>query len=313
GDDSLYGGEGNNVLKGANGQDTLIGGSSSDIFVLAPSSGLDHIFYFQGDRDYLGLTQDLTFEQLQIVQGGENYTNDALISIAGTGEHLAWLKDTQAKTVDSSRFVSITPGGALPAAFNTPLNIDILTGQPVDSDDVLELISSSSSTSLSSATPAPISLPTSTTPAPASLSLQPLTTGTNPATATAPISLSTSTTTAAASLILQPLTTATNSASLTATHVKTTNDILLNGGSIPTMKTFSETDDDILIYDTKSLLTSLTSAQTQPILPLKAASLSGAIAPIANPSGKEADLLLNANPSPIQLPKSSDSSVIPFF
>jgi hypothetical protein len=76
------------------------------------------------------------------------------------------------------------------------------------------------------------------------------------------------------------------------------------------MKTFSETDDDILIYDTKSLLTSLTSAQTQPILPLTAASVSSAIAPISNPAGKEADLLLNANPSPIQLPKSSDLSGI---
>jgi len=135
GDDSLYGGEGNNVLKGGNGQDSLIGGSSSDIFVLAPSSGLDRVFYFQGDRDYFGLTQDLTFDQLQIVQGGENYTNDALISIAGTGEHLAWVKDTQFSAIDSSRFISLTPGGALPEAFNTPSNIDILTGQPVDSDD----------------------------------------------------------------------------------------------------------------------------------------------------------------------------------
>jgi len=230
-----------------------------------------------------------------------------LVSIASTGEHLAWLKDTQFSAIDSSRFVSITPGGPLPAAFNTPLNIDILTGQPVDSDDILGATGSGSSTSLSSATPAPISLPNSTTTAPASLILQPLTTGTNPATATAPISLSTSTTSAAASLILQPLTTATNPSSATATPVKTTtNDSLLNRGSIPTMMTFSETDDDLLIYDTKSLLTSLTSAQTQPIIPLSGMIASSAIADTANPSGKEADLLLNANPSPIQLPKNSD-------
>ncbi|MEG4204121.1 hypothetical protein QUA20_09350 [Microcoleus sp. Pol7_A1] len=85
-------------------------------------------------------------------------------------------------------------------------------------------------------------------------------------------------------------------------------DILLNGGAIPTMMTFSETDDDIFIYDSNSLLTSLTRYQPQPILPLQAASLSGAIAPTANPSGKEADLLLNANSSPIQLPTSSDLS-----
>jgi hypothetical protein len=65
-------------------------------------------------------------------------------------------------------------------------------------------------------------------------------------------------------------------------------------------------DDDILIYDTKSLLTSLTSAQTQPILPLKASSLSGAIAPTANPAGNQANLLVSANPSPIQLPTNSN-------
>jgi len=74
------------------------------------------------------------------------------------------------------------------------------------------------------------------------------------------------------------------------------------------MKTFSETDDDILIYDTKSLLTSLTSAQSQPIIPLTGTIVSSAIDHTANPSGKESDLLLNANPSPIQLPKSSDLS-----
>ncbi|MEG4107888.1 hypothetical protein [Microcoleus sp. S13_C5] len=44
------------------------------------------------------------------------------------------------------------------------------------------------------------------------------------------------------------------------------NDILLNGGSIPTMNSFSDIDDDILIYDSNSLFTSLTRAQTQPIL-----------------------------------------------
>ncbi|XZN94799.1 MAG: hypothetical protein ACM65K_18175 [Microcoleus sp.] len=33
--------------------------------MLAQSSGLDNIVYFQGDRDYFGLSQDLTFDQLQ--------------------------------------------------------------------------------------------------------------------------------------------------------------------------------------------------------------------------------------------------------
>ncbi|MEG4090209.1 MULTISPECIES: hypothetical protein [unclassified Microcoleus] len=75
-------------------------------------------------------------------------------------------------------------------------------------------------------------------------------------------------------------------------------DILLNGGSIPTMNSFSGIDDDILIYDSNSLLTSLTRAQTQPILPLQAASLSGAIAPTANTFTKDSGLLITPTASP---------------
>jgi len=82
-------------------------------------------------------------------------------------------------------------------------------------------------------------------------------------------------------------------------------DILLNGGAIPSMMTFSE---DILIYDKNSLLSSLTSAQAQPIIPLQAASLSGAIDSNAKPSGNEANLLVSANPSPSQLPTSGNLS-----
>ncbi|MEG4118378.1 hypothetical protein QUA43_13000, partial [Microcoleus sp. N9_B4] len=279
GDDSVYGGEGNNVLKGGNGQDSLIGGSSSDIFVLSPSSGLDNIFYFQGDRDYFGLSQDLTFDQLQIVQGGENYTNDALISIAGTGEHLAWVKDTQFSAIDSSRFISITPGAPLPGVFNTPSDIDLLTGEPVDSNDVLSAIDSGFSTNLSSAMPAPISQPNSTT--------------------TALMSQQNSTNSAPETITLQPLPTATNPDNLTVISANTIpDDILLNGGAIPTMMTFSETDDDILIYDTNSLLGSLTSAQTQPIIPLNGTTVNSAIYPIANTSANDNSLLITPAASP---------------
>ncbi|MBD1827963.1 hypothetical protein NDI47_21165 [Microcoleus vaginatus GB1-A2] len=86
------------------------------------------------------------------------------------------------------------------------------------------------------------------------------------------------------------------------------NDILLNGGSIPTMNSFSGIDNDILIYDSNSLLTSLTRTQTQQIQPLQAASLSGAIDSNAKPSDNEANLLVSANPSPSQLPTSSNLS-----
>jgi hypothetical protein len=58
------------------------------------------------------------------------------------------------------------------------------------------------------------------------------------------------TTPAPANLSLQPSTAATNPGSLTVNSANTIpDDILLNGGAIPTMMTFSETDNDILIYD----------------------------------------------------------------
>jgi hypothetical protein len=237
---------------------------------------------------------------LQIVQGGENYTNDALISIAGTGEHLAWVKDTQFNTIDSSRFISITPGGPLPEAFNTPSPVDPLTGEPVGDSQDDELIDNSSTAGLSNTTATVMSQPNSSTPAPIDQSNS---------TITAPISQQISATTAPATIGFQAPTATTIPHSLTVTSATTTtDDILLKGGAIPTLNSFSGIDDDILIYDSHSLLTSLTSAQTQPTLPLQAASLSGNIAPVANFSGKEANLLVSANPSPSQLLTISGSS-----
>ncbi|MEG4235371.1 hypothetical protein QUA40_25205 [Microcoleus sp. Pol11C3] len=121
-----------------------------------------------------------------------------------------------------------------------------------------------------------------------------------------------STTTAPASLSLPPLTTGTNPASSTATSAQTTaRDMLLNGGSIPTMNTFSETDDDILIYDKNSLLSSLTSAQTQPIIPLRATTVNSAISQIANTSAKDNSHLINPGATPSNPLIISDSRGIP--
>jgi hypothetical protein len=128
-------------------------------------------------------------------------------------------------------------------------------------------------------------------------------------TITATISQQISATTAPATIGFQAPTATTIPDSLTVTSATTTtDDILLKGGAIPTLNSFSGIDDDILIYDSNSLLTSLTTAQTQPTLPLQPASLSGDIPPVANPSGKEANLLVSANPSPSQLLTISRSS-----
>ena len=73
---------------------------------------------------------------------------------------------------------------------------------------------------------------------------------------------------------------------------------MLNGGAIPTMMTFSETDDDILIYDKNSLLSSLTSAQTQPIIPLNGTTVNSGIYSTANTSADDNNLLINPAASP---------------
>ncbi|UNU24792.1 hypothetical protein [Microcoleus vaginatus] len=120
------------------------------------------------------------------------------------------------------------------------------------------------------------------------------------------------TTTKPANLSLQPSTAATNPDSLTVNSANTIpDDILLNGGAIPTMMTFSETKDDILIYDKNSLWSSLTSAQTQPIIPFNATTVNSAISPIANTSAKDNSLLINPPATPSNLLTISDSRGIP--
>ncbi|EGK87296.1 hypothetical protein MicvaDRAFT_2884 [Microcoleus vaginatus FGP-2] len=77
------------------------------------------------------------------------------------------------------------------------------------------------------------------------------------------------------------------------------------------MMTFSETEDDILIYDKSSLLISLTSTQTQPIIPLSGTTVNSAISPIANTSAKDNSLLINPAASPRNPLTISASSGIP--
>ncbi|NJS13200.1 MAG: hypothetical protein HC789_23930, partial [Microcoleus sp. CSU_2_2] len=244
-----------------------------DLFVLSPSAGFDNIFSFQADRDYFGLTGNLTFDQLQIAQGTDNYTNDALISIAESGEQLAWLKDFQFDLINSSHFVTYTPDGTLPEAFNTPSNIDPLTGEPVDSEDV----GSEADDSLSGG-------------------IDDGSLGSIPEFAPS----QNSTTVEESTFTLEGLTTGTEAGILTATDGSTTtDDILLNGGSIPSMNFEDQNDDDILIYDNNnSLFGSVSSTQTQPIIPLNGTTVNSGISPTANTSASDNDLLITPAASP---------------
>jgi hypothetical protein len=74
------------------------------------------------------------------------------------------------------------------------------------------------------------------------------------------------------------------------------------------MMTFSETDDDLLIYDKNSLLTSLTSAQTQPIIPLNGMIASSSISPITNTFASDSSLLITPAASPSNPLANSDLS-----
>lgn len=78
----------------------MYGGNGRDLFVLAPDTGSDTIFNFVAGTDYLGLMNNLTFEQLTITQGTDTNANNTLITKQETGELLATLVGVQANTLN---------------------------------------------------------------------------------------------------------------------------------------------------------------------------------------------------------------------
>ncbi|MGD1913481.1 MAG: calcium-binding protein [Rivularia sp. (in: cyanobacteria)] len=113
GNDFLNGGAGKDTLIGGNGDDTLFGGlnddilrggAGNDIFFLAKNQGLDTITDFQLDKDSIILGNGLSFGQLNIFQNG----NDAVISVANTGENLAFLNGIDAEQLGANNFEAIT-------------------------------------------------------------------------------------------------------------------------------------------------------------------------------------------------------------
>ncbi len=105
GNDYLTGG-GDNILNGGTGEDTLYGGSGRDMFVLASESGSDTIFNFTVGSDYLGLLNDLTFEQITITQGIGTDTSNTLVS-KQDGELLVTLIGVQANTLSLWDFTNL--------------------------------------------------------------------------------------------------------------------------------------------------------------------------------------------------------------
>ena len=87
GNDKLYGGHGDDTLIGGAGSDTLKGGHGHDIFVLESFTEHDIITDFMLGKDCLQLSDELSFERLNIVNNESNTgtlivdsTNDSVIA-----------------------------------------------------------------------------------------------------------------------------------------------------------------------------------------------------------------------------------------
>ena len=106
GNDTLKGGSGRDNLRGAGGDDILIGGNGfdlltgnqgRDIFVLELNRGRDIIRDFKDGVDSLGLSDGLSFEDLDIVGRGNStlirYDNTTLASLSHVNAHTIGAED----------------------------------------------------------------------------------------------------------------------------------------------------------------------------------------------------------------------------
>ncbi|BAY82706.1 hyalin repeat protein [Calothrix parasitica NIES-267] len=110
GNDTLLGGAGNDYLRGDNGDDLInggagndrvYGGSGKDTFVLSKVAGKDTIYDFENGIDSLGLSDGLTFNDLDIQASGNN-TN-----ILFGNQVLATLNRVNSSLIEQSDFTSV--------------------------------------------------------------------------------------------------------------------------------------------------------------------------------------------------------------
>jgi uncharacterized protein YkwD len=116
GNDWLDGESGNDILDGDQNRDTLTGGPGRDIFVL--SSGEDIITDFTKGEDLLGLSDGLTFNQLQISAGfGVNAGNTEILR---NGQVLARLENVNPWEIDRDDFTANLTAISTPTPTPTP-------------------------------------------------------------------------------------------------------------------------------------------------------------------------------------------------
>lgn len=114
GNDVLYGDDGNDVLYGNTGNNTLTGGAGRDLFVIG--QGTSTITDFNLAQDRIGLSQGLTFSQLNLIQGsGET-------RIEGGGTTLAILQGIQSTQLSAANFTTnLNPLETAPPAPAPPI------------------------------------------------------------------------------------------------------------------------------------------------------------------------------------------------
>ncbi|MEO1377630.1 MAG: Ig-like domain-containing protein [Cyanobacteria bacterium J06635_10] len=101
GDDTLLGGSNDDLLQGDRGNDKLFGGSGKDTFVLSKVAGTDTIYDFENGIDSLGLSNGLTFNDLDIQANGNN--TDILFG----NQVLATLRGINSSLIEQSDFTTV--------------------------------------------------------------------------------------------------------------------------------------------------------------------------------------------------------------
>ena len=120
--DRLTGGGGDDLLEGGPGNDRYVGNAGSDTFVIAAGQGRDIIRDFQDGTDFIGLSNELLFDELTIAQSG----NRVIVSLAD--EQLAIVRSVSANQLSIEDFVDIesTQFGKTAVPIVLPTNDDAL-------------------------------------------------------------------------------------------------------------------------------------------------------------------------------------------
>jgi len=103
GNDVLDGGTGNDWLIGGGGNDTLIGNSGADVFILSTGDRTDRILDFEDGSDRIGLTRELSFTDLRMVQRGSTTE----VQIGNGNLVLAQLAGVAATSLTAADFIAV--------------------------------------------------------------------------------------------------------------------------------------------------------------------------------------------------------------